>query len=151
MQQLVFVFGTLKEGFPNFAANRGVRVPGVFRTRERYPLYLVGARCSPWLIDLPGEGAHVCGQVFAVDAAALAAMDALERVTEPDGYRRVAIDVEAQGPEGVQMLRPFVYLKPAQHFSLADARMGPLGEYTAEHAARYRPRATHEAGAGPLP
>ena len=49
------------------------------------------------------------------------------------------------------MLRPFVYLKPAQQLSLADARMGPLGEYMAEHAARYRPRAAHEAGAGPLP
>lgn len=143
MKQLVFVFGTLKEGFPNFAANSGVRVPGVFRTRERYPLYLVGARCSPWLIDLPGEGEQVFGHVFEVDHVALAAMDALERVTEPDGYRRVTIEVETDSPQGVQIqtLRPFVYLKPAPHFSLADARMGPLGEYTVDHAALYRPRA----------
>ena len=37
MTHLVFVFGTLKEGFPNFATNRGVRVPGAFTTKYRYP------------------------------------------------------------------------------------------------------------------
>ncbi|MBI2749844.1 MAG: gamma-glutamylcyclotransferase [Burkholderiales bacterium] len=143
MKQLVFVFGTLKEGFPNFATNQGVRIPGAFVTRERYPLYLVGERCSPWLVDQPGEGARVCGQVFEVDEAALAAMDALERVTEPDGYRRVAIEVVADGAQGGPTLRPFVYLKPAQHFDPSQARLGPLGEYTLEHVARYRPRAAY--------
>jgi gamma-glutamylaminecyclotransferase len=139
MKQLVFVYGTLKEGFPNYATNQGVRLPGVFRTRERYPLYLVGDRCSPWLIDMPGDGEHISGQVFEVDHAALAAMDTLERVAEPDGYRRVAIEVD--GLQDVQTLRPFVYLKQAQHFSLSEARMGPLCEYTVDHVALYRPRA----------
>ena len=143
MKQLVFFFGTLKEGFPNFATNRGVRLQGAFRTRERYPLYLVGERCSPWLIDMPGEGEQVVGQVFEVDHAALAAMDALERVGEPDGYRRVTIAVEAQGTHDVPMLRPFVYLQPAQHLDPATLRVGPLCEYTLDHAALYRPRAAH--------
>ena len=35
------------------------------------------------------------GQVFEVDPAALAAMDDLERITQPDGYRRRPVDVEA--------------------------------------------------------
>lgn len=52
MSHLVFVFGTLKEGFPNFATNKGVRRGGDFVTASRYPLYLVGERCSPWLIDV---------------------------------------------------------------------------------------------------
>jgi gamma-glutamylcyclotransferase (GGCT)/AIG2-like uncharacterized protein YtfP len=43
MEHLVFVFGTLKEGFPNFTVNRGVRVPGSFSTCSAYPLYLVAA------------------------------------------------------------------------------------------------------------
>src|SRR5688572_24027904 len=55
----VFVYGTLKEGFPNFGANTGTRVPGVFVTKERYPLYLVGERHSPWMINSPGEGKQV--------------------------------------------------------------------------------------------
>src|SRR4051812_338878 len=75
VQHLVFVFGTLKEGFPNFATNRGQRVPGRFTTRAKYPLYLVGERHTPWLMDHPGVGMRVAGQVFRVDDATLAAMD----------------------------------------------------------------------------
>ena len=88
MAHLVFVYGTLKEGFPNFRVNRGSRVPGAFVTRQRFRLYLVGERCTPWLIDDPGHGARVAGQVFAVDDATLEQMDLLEGTAEPDGYRR---------------------------------------------------------------
>src|SRR3954469_2278028 len=95
---LVFVFGTLKEGFPNHAVNRGERMPGTFVTREPYPLYLVGDRHSPWMIDTPGEGHRVAGQVFRVDAVTLSAMDRLERVGERGGYRRKLIEVV--GPHG---------------------------------------------------
>src|SRR3954468_2126222 len=73
-EHLVFVFGTLKEGFPNFATNRGKRLPGAYVTREPYPLPRVGERHSPWMLDLPGEGHPVSGQVFAVDDETLAAM-----------------------------------------------------------------------------
>ena len=90
----IFVFGTLKEGFPNFATNRGRRVEGEFQTCQRLPLYLVGERFSPWLIDQPGEGFQVAGQVFEVDAATLALMDQLERTHEPDGYVRQTINVQ---------------------------------------------------------
>ena len=55
---LVFVFGTLKEGYPNFATNRGRRIPGDFVTRERYPLYLMGERFSPWLVSSPAKGSE---------------------------------------------------------------------------------------------
>ncbi|HET9206548.1 MAG TPA: gamma-glutamylcyclotransferase family protein, partial [Burkholderiaceae bacterium] len=72
---LVFVFGTLKEGFPNFAVNQGRRVGTVFRTVQPHPLYLMGARHVPWMIDAPGTGECVAGEVYEVDAAALAAMD----------------------------------------------------------------------------
>ena len=61
MSQLVFVFGTLKQGFPNFATNKGARVAGDFMTVERYPLYLVGERYSPWLVDAAGKGERVVG------------------------------------------------------------------------------------------
>lgn len=83
MNHLVFVFGTLKEGFPN----KGIRMAGTFLTKECYPLYLVGERHSPWLINAPGDGKRIVGQVFEVDQAALEAMDKLERISVPDGYR----------------------------------------------------------------
>jgi len=139
MSQLVFVFGTLKEGFPNFATNKGVRIAGDFMTIERYPLYLVGERFSPWLIDAAGEGERVVGQVFEVDAATLAAMDELERIGEPDGYRRVMLEVEAQDGRGTGC-HVHAYLKPREQFTESDARLGPLREYTREHAALYRSR-----------
>ena len=45
-----FVFGTLKEEFPNFSTDRGIRVPGSFKTVTPYPLYLVasGTRHGFW-------------------------------------------------------------------------------------------------------
>ena len=137
-ERLIFIFGTLKTGFPNFAANRGRRIDGEFTTREAYPLLLVGERHSPWLILSPGEGCRVRGQVFAVDEAALARMDALERIHLPDGYRRVEIEVVDGGG---RQRRVQVYGKPAQQLLGADIRLGPLPEYLPEHAARYRPRA----------
>ena len=138
MSHRVFVFGTLKEGFPNFATNRGHRIAGSFVTVQRYPLYLVGERFSPWLLDAAGEGERVIGQVFEVDPAALAAMDDLERITQPDGYRRRPVDVEAVG--GQQRLTVHAYFKPREDFHRSAARLGPLREYTAEHAALYRRR-----------
>jgi gamma-glutamylaminecyclotransferase len=139
MEHLVFVFGTLKEGFPNFATNRGVRMGGRFITREAYPLYLVGDRHSPWLIDEPGTGARVAGEVFRVDAETLGAMDSLERVAEPDGYRRVILEVECA--ETATHHRAYAYLKAADQLVPSQIRKGPLHDYTHDHAALYRRRA----------
>lgn len=144
MTHLVFVFGTLKEGFPNFATNRGKRVAGEFSTLERYPLYLIGERFSPWLVFSAGEGERVAGQVFEVDQATLDAMDVLERVTEVDGYRRVSIAVERVDGESESrsVLSVQAYVKEPEHFRAADVKAGPLGEYTMEHAGLYRSRAS---------
>ena len=136
MSRRVFVFGTLKEGFPNFAVNRGARVPGTFRTLERFPLYLVGERHVPWMLDARGEGDRVAGEVYDVDDATLAAMDLLERVGDPDGYRRESIRVEGGGAA----LDAFAYLKPAAQLAAWESRLGPLAEYTLEHARLYRSR-----------
>ena len=141
MPHLVFVFGTLKEGFPNFGSNAGIRLPGEFVTEQPLPLYLVGERHSPWLINAPGQGYQVAGQVFHVDQAALEQMDALERIGEPDGYRRLSVAVVARGASFSQRIVAYAYMKAPEQFSLSSARLGPLAEYTLEHAALYRRRA----------
>jgi gamma-glutamylaminecyclotransferase len=138
---LVFVFGTLKEGFPNFEANAGVRIPGIFVTHKRYPFYLVGQRHSPWLLNTPGRGEHVLGQVFQLEFEALNQMDLLERVGEPDGYERVQIQVTPQSRDPGGPVSVFAYLKPSRSLEGAEVMAGPLAEYTLEHAARYRKRA----------
>lgn len=147
--KLVFVFGTLKQGFPNFATNRGRRVvdpaqAGRYRTQQRYPLYLVGPRHSPWLLDAPGQGTQVLGELYAVSAEVLADMDRLERVQEPDGYVRRLIVVEPVAADGCAcgpVREAFVYLKRAEQLDPAEIRLGPLAEYLAAHAALYQPRA----------
>lgn len=138
MKHLVFVYGTLKQGFPNFVNNHGTRLPGDFTTVERYPLYLVGERHSPWLLNRAGDGERVTGQVFEVDSAALATMDALERITEADGYRRVELALVPA--HGVDVITAFAYLKQAEHLASSAIQAGPLPEYTQEHAALYRSR-----------
>jgi gamma-glutamylaminecyclotransferase len=134
---LVFVFGTLKAGFPNCAVNRGRRVGGVFRTVLPHPLYLMGDRHVPWMIDVPGSGQCVAGELYEVDAAALAAMDELEGVGLPDGYHRKALQVRSDA----QVTLAQVYMKHAAQLVQAEVQLGPLAEYTLAHAALYRRRA----------
>ncbi|MDM0075643.1 gamma-glutamylcyclotransferase family protein [Variovorax sp. J2P1-59] len=137
---LVFVFGTLKEGFPNSAVNTGVRIAGNFVTEDRYPFHLVGERHSPWMINSPGQGLRVEGQLFEVTDAGLERMDALERVGKPDGYERVRVRVqEAQAPSA-DAVEAFVYLKNPDLLRAEEVRAGPLGIYTEDHAALYRRR-----------
>jgi len=134
----VFIFGTLKEGFPNFEKNKGIRFGHEFETKARYPLYLVGARHSPWLVLDKGNGHNIQGQVFKVSDEALAEMDKLERISAPDGYRRIEITVLAKdsGEEFVV----FTYAKPVEQIQGADIRKELQGEYNVEHAAHYRSR-----------
>ena len=141
MHTRVFVFGTLKEGFPNSGANAGTRVPGIFVTKERYPLYLVGERHSPWMLNAPGQGEHVHGQVFLIDREALRRMDALERVDEPDGYDRIQIRVSQLSANHEPELIAYAYLKHPRNMASAEIMVGPLAEYTHEHATLYRKRA----------
>ena len=136
----LFVFGTLKAGFPNFAINRGRRVPGRFRTEAAYPLFLVGERQVPWMLDAAGTGFAVLGELYDVDAPALREMDALERVGQPGGYVRQAIRVVAADIAGGVPLSVQAYLKPAHTLAPLDIRLGPLADYTLAHAARYRRR-----------
>jgi gamma-glutamylaminecyclotransferase len=128
------------QGFPNAATNRGTRWPGNFRTEAAYPLYLVGDRHVPWLLNAPGTGLPVIGEVYAVDEATLRDMDALERVGHPDGYVRHEITVVPEGVEPGSPLAVQAYLKPANTLEPQDIRVGPLAEYTLAHAALYRRR-----------
>ena len=134
----VFVFGTLKEGFPNSRTNKGSRVAGEFFTINRYPLYLVGERYSPWLVLSEGEGFQVRGQVFTVDEATLGDMDRLERIHQADGYRRVQVQVFSESTN--EEMQVFVYVKPPRQLEGMLVQLGPIAEYELEHASLYQKR-----------
>ena len=131
----VFVFGTLKEGFPNYKINKGSRLEGNYLTKNRYPLYLVGKRFSPWLMLDKGNGHNVRGQVFTVNDATLVDMDKLERISELDGYRRIELTVISE--ESGKELVVFAYGKLAEQLNSVDIQLELNGEYKLEHSLLY--------------
>jgi gamma-glutamylaminecyclotransferase len=136
MEHRVFVYGTLKQGFPNFHVNRGRRIAGDFVTVEPHPLHILGPDRLPWLVQSPGQGQRVSGQVFAVDDAGLAAMDVLEQIDEPGWYRRERIAVRPTGDGDV--IEPWVYFGVSARLTTDVLHAGPLGEYTLEMSSTYR-------------
>lgn len=141
MSDVIFVYGTLKEGFANFHVNAGVRLPGEFETTERYPLYVMGEYLIPWLVDRAGEGECVAGQLFAVDVAALKLMDELERLNEPGWYTRRHILVRERGAGPCTPRKALVYFGAPERLRTETIHVGPISEFTPTHDQRYRQRA----------
>lgn len=139
---LLFVYGSLKEGYPNFHVNGGCRVGDAWHTVEPHPFWLIGGRL-PCLFLQPGEGRVVEGQLFEVDAAQLARMDRLERTGEPGGYARMSIRVQPQaasaGADPATAVREaWVYVQDPALLASPGPHVGPLERYTLEHAAALR-------------
>ncbi|KAL3837941.1 hypothetical protein ACJIZ3_022532 [Penstemon smallii] len=99
---LIFTYGTLKQGFSNHVllqeliATGDASFIGSYRTRENFPL-VCGPYRVPFLLNLPGCGRRVSGELYAVSSKALARMDDLEGVTLGH-YERLPI--ELQGEDG---------------------------------------------------
>lgn len=143
MPSLIFVYGTLKEGFPNFSLNPGRRVPGSYRTRQPFPFYVVQLPVedrAPWLVNDPGQGVQVLGQVFEVDDATLEAMDRFEEVGVPTGYVRLELELEPadESDASGEALRAHAYMKESHQLVHCLLVEGPFADYTAELAVGYR-------------
>ncbi len=107
MAHSVFIYGTLKRDFPNHD-DLGLSPYYVSeaRTLVSYPLYVTGRWYSPAVVDEPGSGYPVTGEVYEVDDATLARIDALESVGRPGGYRRLCVEIET----GQQREEAFIYV-----------------------------------------
>ncbi|MCA1443716.1 gamma-glutamylcyclotransferase [Ensifer sp. IC4062] len=96
----VFVFGTLKKGFP--LHRRGLaraRFVGFYRTARKYPMLIAGPWFAPMMLDEPGHGRYVSGELYQVDPATLAKLDRLEAVGRPGNFRkRIRITPKGFGP-----------------------------------------------------
>jgi gamma-glutamylaminecyclotransferase len=134
----VFVYGTLKEGYANFGINGGRRIPGEYRTAERYPLHIVTTYFIPWLVNRPGIGERVIGQLFEVDDGVLRDMDRLEQIDEPGWYTRQEILVHPVGDESGAGIRAYVYFGAAERLQTDVVHAGPLAVFTPEQNLRYR-------------
>jgi gamma-glutamylaminecyclotransferase len=90
---VVWVYGTLKRGFANHTATNLVKAAalGAAVTLDRFPLLTLSRFHVPFLLDAPGHGRSVSGELYAVDPTLLAELDALEG--HPDWYARREISV----------------------------------------------------------
>ena len=93
----IFVFGTLQEGHRNFHVNRGLRVGDHWITAQPHPLYVMGRYRLPWLLNRPGQGVLVIGQLYAVDDTTLAYFSDRGRLEQADRGRRNDVAGEALG------------------------------------------------------
>jgi gamma-glutamylaminecyclotransferase len=91
----VFVYGTLKRGFPNHVSElANADYMGRVRTLTAYPLVIGGKWFSPNLIDEPDTGQRVFGELFRVGDEVLALLDRMEGTHILNGYRRITVVVE---------------------------------------------------------
>jgi gamma-glutamylaminecyclotransferase len=88
----LFVFGTLKRGFPLHHGLAGAQFCGEYRTVERFPMLIAGHWFAPMMLNEPGLGHQVAGELYEIDAACLARLDGIESMGQP-GNLRLAIDV----------------------------------------------------------
>lgn len=102
---LIFTYGTLKRGFSNHNLIQDLMrtgdavFKGTYTTAESYPL-VCGPYRVPFLLNMPGSGTRVTGELYAVSDYGLTRMDELEGTTRGH-YERRPIRVVPAEEEGV--------------------------------------------------
>ncbi|XP_036921695.1 gamma-glutamylaminecyclotransferase isoform X1 [Sturnira hondurensis] len=117
----VFVYGTLKRGQPNHnvlldGTNGFATFQGQGHTVEPYPLVIAGEHNIPHLLNLPGHGHCVVGEIYSVDEQMLHFLDEFEGC--PDTYQRT----QGQGPHSHPIIRVYSLSR-----SLPCPKMSKLG------------------------
>jgi len=140
----LFVFGTLKNGFPlHDPCLGGATYLGAYHTVEPYPMFIAGQWFAPMMLDKPGNGFHVSGELYEIDRARLAAIDAVESIGKAGNFR---ISIEVIPVEGGGRGHAFAYVKSE---NLARAVHSPcLTDYQDR---RFIPRWNRKPADQPLP
>jgi gamma-glutamylaminecyclotransferase len=90
----LFVYGTLKRGFALHETGlAGQRFLGAYRTVDPYPMVVAGPSFAPMMLDEPGTGLRVRGELYEVESARIATIDSIEHIGEP-GNSRASIELE---------------------------------------------------------
>ncbi|XP_042369299.1 LOW QUALITY PROTEIN: gamma-glutamylaminecyclotransferase B-like [Plectropomus leopardus] len=95
----VFVYGTLKKGQPNYyrmfeSVNGKAEFLASARTTQKYPLVIAGKYNIPFLLNIPGKGHRVRGEIYRVDDKMLKFLDEFETV--PSMYQRTEVEVQVE-------------------------------------------------------
>ncbi|XP_062270398.1 gamma-glutamylaminecyclotransferase-like [Scomber scombrus] len=99
----VFVYGTLKKGQPNHyrmfdSVNGKAEFLASAFTTEKYPLVIASENNIPFLLNIPGQGHQIQGEIYKVDEQMLEFLDDFEGI--PIMYQRTLIKVEVKEWEG---------------------------------------------------
>lgn len=93
MKTILFVYGTLKRGGSNVRLMAGQEFHCEAITEPRYRLIDLGSH--PGMIRDDANGLAVAGELWAVDAPSLAALDAFEEIPGP--FVREAVAIAGRG------------------------------------------------------
>ncbi|XP_005995554.1 gamma-glutamylaminecyclotransferase isoform X2 [Latimeria chalumnae] len=93
----IFVYGTLKKAQPNHHhMTRGTNGKGEYcgqgHTVEKYPLVIAGKYNIPYLLNIPGSGCQVSGEIYAIDDQLLQFLDEFESC--PHMYQRALVNIK---------------------------------------------------------
>ncbi|XP_018432113.1 PREDICTED: gamma-glutamylaminecyclotransferase [Nanorana parkeri] len=99
----IFVYGTLKKGQPNYHIMTDPKLGKAFfkgrgQTVDKYPLVIAEEGNIPFLLEIPGTGRHIAGEIYLVDDQMLQFLDEFECC--PDMYQRTIKRIEILEWEG---------------------------------------------------
>jgi gamma-glutamylaminecyclotransferase len=121
----IFAAGTLKHGFALHEEGLANAVfLGCYRTLEPYPLLIAGPWYAPMILDQPGIGENIIGELYDAPDDALRALDALESVGQPGNFR---ITVQVQPVGGGPHASAFMFVKSPELAS--PVHSGFLSDY----------------------
>ena len=143
MDQLVFVYGTLKTNEPNHhviseqGQGRQSAFVGKGQTFQRFPLVIASRYNIPYLLDSPGTGKQIRGEVYRVNDLQLEKLDQLEGV--PDHYQRRKEKVQLLEGSKAE-IECWLYIK--SNFKAEILQLDHISEYShlADKSKRYIPR-----------
>ena len=120
----VFVYGTLKRGFPfHDQALTQATFLGNYQTLRPYPMLIAQDFFGPVMLDKPGEGLVVKGELFEVEEGDLPQLDSLESVGSPGSFRSL-LEVEPIGGgvpvSALGFMKDESWLDPIQSSHLED-------------------------------
>ncbi|KAI4328069.1 hypothetical protein L6164_020460 [Bauhinia variegata] len=136
---LIFVYGTLKKGFPNHAlmedliSTDDAVLVGKYFTQHPYPL-VCGPYGIPYLINLPRSGHRITGELYSVSSRGLERLDELEGI-RIGHYERLPIRA-ADGAVSVDAEAYFAHRTFGEGLWRKKGHVG-ISEYEEKHAREY--------------
>ena len=117
----VFIYGTLKKGFPNY--DRYMHEKYYIckcKTIDPYPLVVANKYYSPVLINEKGNGVIVSGELYEIDKRTIERLDRLEGVDTDWGYTKHTIDIITDSGEVTQ---GFAYMKDRESLTTIHSKV----------------------------